>query len=60
MDKYYEDYDDFPVNQKKHTGGGNKTKRKDNKNYGGSCYNSKHIRIQEAKKNNSQAKKPMD
>jgi len=51
----YEDYDDFPINQMK---GGNKTRNKDNKG-NINCYNSKHIRVQEAKKENSVKKKPI-
>ena len=59
MDAYYDDYDDFSVNQTR-AGGGSKAKRKDKKTYGGSCYNSKHIRVQEAKKENSKDKKPIN
>ena len=58
MDSYYDDYDDFAVNQRR--GGGTKAKRKDKKTFGGSCYNSKHIRVQEAKKDNSKNKKPIN
>ena len=54
---YYDDYDDFPINHKKLSSGA-KTNKKDKKNTGNSCYNSKHIRVQEAKKQNSNSKKP--
>ena len=54
---YYNDYDDFPINQKKLSSGA-KTNKKDKKNTRNSCYTSKHIRLQEAKKANSNSKKP--
>ena len=47
------DHDDFAINHKS-GGGKGKDKKKTN---GGSCYNSKHIRIQEEKKTNSSKKK---
>ena len=59
MEAYYDDYDDFPINQTR-AGGGSKDKRKDKKTYGGSCYNSKYIRVQEAKKENSKDKKSVN
>jgi hypothetical protein len=58
MDTHYDNYDDFSINQTR-TGGGAKAKRKD-KTFGGSCYNSKHILIQEVKKDNSKDKKPIN
>ena len=51
----YEDHDDFSISQTNSAGGGGKKKKKDKGN--GSCYNSKHIRIQEEKKINSSKKK---
>jgi hypothetical protein len=53
----YEDIDDFSITHIKPSGAGKK-KRKDKNQGSGSCYNSKHIRLQEAKKENSKGKKP--
>ena len=52
----YEDIDDFSISNMKPSGTGKK-KRKDKKQGDISCYNSKYIRLQEAKKDNSKGKK---
>ena len=52
----YEDIDDFTITIMK-PGGSGKRKGKEKRQTEKSCYNSKYIRLQEAKKDNSKNKK---